>query len=209
MIVSLTETGSKFPIKVEAPDICPRCGRDLVPTPLFFYYLSHVNAYHHYTATVSCPQCKGAIYLDITVPERGNFTYTGKVINCFPSIQIFDLPKGVDRLYPDFCKIYYQAAVTEARNLSEICGMGYRKALECLVKQYAVKTFPDSADVINKETLMQTINRIDNPRIQALSKASAWLGNDQTHLQVKHPDYTVDDIKSFIKALCYHILMEE
>ena len=77
------------------------------------------------------------------------------------------------------------------------------------MKQYALKTFPDSAEAINNEKLMQTINRIDNPRIQALAKASAWLGNDQTHLQVKHPEYSVDDIKAFIKSLCYYILMEE
>ena len=87
--------------------------------------------------------------------------------------------------------------------------MGYRKALEFLVKQYAQNSSPEESDTINNEPLAQTINRIDNPRIKTLAKASAWLGNDQTHLQVKHPEYSVDDIKSFIKSLCYYILMEE
>lgn len=209
MLISLKETDSKFSIDVDAPSICPRCGRDLVPAPISFECLSHVYAYYNYAAIVCCPQCKGAIYLDIRVPERRDCAHSGEVVNCFPSIQIYDLPKGIDKLYPDFCRIYYQAAISEARGLSEICGMGYRKALECLVKQYAINAFPDYTDAINKETLMQTIIRIDNPRIQALAKASVWLGNDQTHLQIKHPEYTVADIKAFIKALCYHILMEE
>lgn len=209
MIISFKEADSEYPFNIDVPDICPRCGRDLVPKPLYFEYLSHVGAYYYYTATVLCPQCKKPIYLDISVPESTHNTYCGKVNSFFPSNKILDLPSGIGNLYPDFCRIYNQAALSEARGLSEICGMGYRRALEMLVKQYALKAFPGNTDAINNEKLMQTINRIENPRIQALAQASAWIGNDQTHLQVKHPEYTVVDIKAFIKSLCYYILMEE
>lgn len=210
MKIFLKENDSDFKIHVDIPDICPRCGRDLVPSPLYLGHIPFAKTALNYMAVVICPQCNKPVYIDICSPDRscGSFQ-EGTVIGCYPPIQIFDLPKGIGNLYPDFCTIYNQAAVSEARGLSEIYGMAYRRALEFLVKQYALKAFPDSAEAIKSETLMKTINRIDNPRIQALAKASAWLGNDQTHLQVKHPEYTVNDIKAFIKSLCYYILMEE
>ena len=191
-------------VSVDAPAICPRCGRDLVPQQLF---VKEVIAHQQqaFTATIMCSQCRKPIYLDIVRP----YNKTAHVEKVYPSVEIFDIPKGVDDLYPSFLSTYKEAAIAEARGLSDICGMGYRKALEKLVKQYALKVFPDNSEAINAETLMQTVNRINNPRIQALAKASTWLGNDQTHPQTFHPDYTVADMKAFIKALCYHILMEE
>lgn len=209
MEITLKENDSSYKIHVNIPTVCPRCGRDLVPDPFFLGRISLPSSSLNYVAVVLCPQCRKPVYLDIASPDRENPYQKGTVIGIYPHIQIFDLPTGIEALYPDFTKVYCQAALAEARNLSEICGMGYRKALEFLVKQYAQNSAPEESDTINNEPLAQTINRIDNPRIKTLAKASAWLGNDQTHLQVKHPEYSVDDIKSFIKSLCYYILMEE
>ncbi len=209
MEISLKENHSEYIIHVTLPDTCPRCGRDLAPKPLFLGHIPHNKSRINNAAVVICPHCNKPVYFDIDSPYSDKSFQQGTIIGCYPSIQIFDLPKGIEKLYPDFYKIYNQTAVSEAKGLSELCGMGYRKALEILVKQYALKTYPNSNEEINNEKLIQTINRIENPKIQALAKATAWLGNDQTHLQVKHPEYTVDDIKAFIKSLCYYILMEE
>ena len=201
------KTGRTYNFNLKLPETCPRCGRDLSAIPVSTDFLGTDNFKNRYAVVALCQQCDDAVFFDVEVSN--NSPMRGNVIRSYPPIQIFDLPAGIDSLFPDFVNVYCQAASAEARNLSEICGMGFRKALEILVKQYAIKAFPTEADAINKELLSQTISRIQNTKIQTLAKAATWLGNDQTHLQVVHPEYSVADIKAFIKALCYHILMEE
>ena len=42
---------------------------------------------------------------------------------------------------------------------------------------------------------------IDNSRIKTLAKASAWLGNDETHYIKRHPDYSIEHLKLFIDSV--------
>ena len=206
MIIKCKADGA-YDLNVTLPSICPRCGRDLSAIPLSSNHVGNFNYEETYAVVIQCLLCKKSIYLD--VKRSSASPMIGIILNSYPGNQIFDLPSGIEVLYPDFAKMYCEAASAEARNFSGICGMGFRKALEILVKQYAVKAFPADADTIYKEFLSQTISRIQNAKIQTLARAATWLGNDQTHLQTIHPEYSVADIKAFIKTLCYHILMEE
>ena len=79
--------------------------------------------------------------------------------------------------------------------------MGYRKALEFLIKDYAISLKSNESDKISKMTLSQVIDEfIDNKKIKTLARASAWIGNDETHYQRKHENYDVNHLKSFIQA---------
>lgn len=202
----LCKTGKAHNFKLDVPAICPRCGRDLSAIEISTNFFGSANFEDKYAVVAVCQQCKNAIYFDVLHAYGSEFA---TIVNSYPPIQIFDLPAGIESLFSDFVRIYCQAAAAEARNYSDICGMGFRKALELLVKQYAIKTYPENEEAICNESLSQTISRIQNAKIQTLAKAATWLGNDQAHLQVTHPEYNVADIKAFIKALCYHILMEE
>ena len=80
--------------------------------------------------------------------------------------------------------------------------MGYRKALEFIVKDYAIHLRPKSKEDVEKQALGKCIESyIDNERIKKLAKASAWLGNDETHYIRKHEEYSVENLKAFIRAL--------
>lgn len=81
--------------------------------------------------------------------------------------------------------------------------------MEYFVKRYVEKAGLATAEEISKETLSQTISHIANPQIQSLAKTLTWLGNDQTHIEQKHPEYNISDIKRFIHGLCYFIRMDQ
>ena len=113
------------------------------------------------------------------------------------------------KLSPSFVKIFKEAYTAEKHDLTLICGMGYRKALEFLLKDYLIEKYPQEADAIAKEPLAQSIRRIDNPQIKTLAERSAWLGNDETHYTKKHCGYSYEDIKSFLEAMTAFILYEK
>lgn len=115
----------------------------------------------------------------------------------------------IARLSPSFVKIFEEAYAAEKQDLTLICGMGYRKALEFLVKDYLIEQYPQETDMIAKEPLAQSIRRIDNPQIKTLAERSAWLGNDETHYTKKHDGYSYEDIKAFLEAMTAFISYEK
>ena len=87
--------------------------------------------------------------------------------------------------------------------------MGYRKALEFLIKDYAIYRYPDKEDEIKPKLLGQVINDyIDSSRLKALSKASIWIGNDETHYIRKFEDKDISDLKRFITSMVSFITYE-
>lgn len=110
-------------------------------------------------------------------------------------------PKNIHMLSERYCEVYKQAACAEEQGLTEICGLGYRKALEILVKDYAIHKGKDTKDV-ERCNLSDCINNyIDNPKLKTLAKASSLIGNDEAHYLRKITDGDVQSMKSFIKAL--------
>ena len=178
--------------------ICPFCNTSILPTKV-------VNTLNEgrtkLYAIMRCPHCDN-FYYEVFYRVNGGDYYSELTLP-HPSPSI-DIPTKIEIFYPDFYRIYLQAAKAEVAGL-----MGYRKSLETLVKHFACKTSPDETENILKESLGATINRLDSKQIQALARAATWLGNDQTHLVTKHPDYDLPELKAFIQALCQYILSEE
>ena len=181
---------------------CPYCNTKIFPQILINICSDDKN---YIDAIMQCPHC-GQTYFESFVHDFNR--YSSRNVLPHPSPQI-NIPVYIKNAFPKFVKIYTQAAIAEAANLSEICGMGYRKSLEALVKQYAIELFPNDKDDIEKELLMPTIKRFASPKILALATAAAWLGNDHTHLIAKHPEYDLEQLKSFINVLCQYIQSEK
>lgn len=187
--------------QIDLPDVCPLCGFAIDPRIISassaeIYRTNNLVT----TVTLQCPQCENIFHID----EAAD----GELI-VIPQKPHFDLDEKIKILYPKFSKIYIQSLQAQAEELTEICGMGYRKALENLVKSYLVAKNPSDMQKILQEPLAQSIQKIGNETIQVLAKAGAWLGNDQVHLSKKHPEYDVETMKEFIKVLASIIIQEK
>ena len=94
-------------------------------------------------------------------------------------------------------------------NLNEIAGIGYRKALEFLIKDYCIDKNKEQEEKIKKEPLSQVItNYILSDKIKNFAKASIWIGNDETHYVRKYEDKDIKDLKRFISATVAYITYE-
>src|SRR6266496_6550755 len=60
---------------------------------------------------------------------------------------------GVERVSPSFVKILNQSLAAESHNLDQLVGIGLRKALEFLIKDYCVYKRPDKAAEIKRDLL--------------------------------------------------------
>lgn len=95
----------------------------------------------------------------------------------------------------------YKAEQAEAQSLNSIAGVGYRKALEFLIKDYCISNNPSDTSKIEQSPLSFVIeNYIDSENIKTLAKAATWIGNDETHYVRKHHDYDCNSLKAFIEV---------
>ncbi len=187
---------------LEIPNKCPACNVAYNEQPLVTYKRAHPNHpnQHLFYSIYFCPHCEICFFVkSLSHPSNSS---VADIIGLYPLPEtITTFSDGINNISPQFVTIYQQAESAENNSLSEICGLGYRKALEFLIKDYCVSLYPDKEDEIQKKSLSKCIkDYVDNHRIKALSEASAWLGNDETHYIRKHPEYNLNDLKAFINA---------
>ena len=79
-------------------------------------------------------------------------------------------------------------------------GIGLRKALEFLVKDFAIGEHPTEREAIVAKALAKCIAEyiVDTP-VQHAAKRATWLGNDEAHYVRRWEDKDVSDLKILLK----------
>lgn len=110
----------------------------------------------------------------------------------------------------DFVRIYNESFFAEQEELFEICGVGYRKALEFLIKDYLIKKHETLRKKIENKTLGQCISdHVEDVRLKSSAKRATWLGNDETHYVKKWAGKNLSDLKKLIELTTHWIIMEK
>lgn len=207
-------------LTVSAPDFCPHCNKNIAP--ILCAYATNINnfdsIYTHAQFELStiflCPNCEKSIFARYVMIKQaaaplGSFYYREDTRFIYPyTAPKIEISNKIEEFYPDFYNVYIQAVKAENIGLTDICGMGFRKSVEILVKQYLINQNSSLKDKILAESLSQSINRIENPKIKTLALSAVWLGNDETHIIRKFTNYDINDMKDFISALCHLISLD-
>lgn len=117
-------------------------------------------------------------------------------------------PEHIRETYPDFVSFYHQSEHAEQLGLLDICGTGYRKALEFLIKTYLITTKEEDQTTIENESLGNCISKIDNPLLKKCAQKASRLGNDQTHYRKKYANHDINDLKWYISTVVQFINLE-
>ena len=105
---------------------------------------------------------------------------------------------------PSFIEIYNQAYQAEQCGLKHIAGVGYRKSLEFLIKDFLVTQNPSDKSKIMKTSLGRCIDEyIDDERVKEVARRATWLGNDETHYLRKWKSKDLRDLKQLIDLTAY------
>lgn len=186
------------------PDECPICHKKVIPTSYggfldtrpytkmlqIIYRCPNENCRHAFIGFYRCFTTR------LSSGDVFNFEYS-KPAEFIPR----KFSEIISAISPDFVTIYNQAFAAEQAKLTVICGAGYRKALEFLIKDYLISSIPEDAekDKIKGEFLGKLIEkRVDHPQLKAVVKRAVWLGNDETHYERKWQNKDIPDLKSLI-----------
>lgn len=206
---NLNEEPEYLNIKIEPPKTCPRCNCAWQPIYAYSTYRDCDNDSLDCVYLVGvvwvCPNCN-----EISLSEYSADGFEGELMCSFPyKTPDVNFYKGIKEISPSFIKIYKEALSAEYCNLLELSGMGYRKALEFLVKDYAISKNPNNKESIAKTDLSVCIkDYIANPRAEAVMERTAWIGNDQTHYVKLHNNMDLEDLKALLDLSLSYITME-
>lgn len=210
---NLCPDGAIENVKIDIPHTCPRCSVAYSGKPLDSYFINSESFYNRHDLSLFslyfCPNCEKCFMVQYSVIDTtyNPGYYDSFIENIYPApSSTSEFSSDIETLSPQFINIYKQAELSENAGLLELCGLGYRKALEFLVKDYAIASNPNDEEIIKNQMLSPCINNyIDNRRIKTLATASAWIGNDETHYVRKHEDYDLNHLKAFISAIVSYI----
>lgn len=178
------------------PDVCPLCHKSIHPQTVISGFLEE-------RSLVQCIfRCTNNLCQELFIgsyPMR-NSQYT--LSKTSPKNIINEsFPDTINTLSPTFIDIYNQSLAAESQNLTQLVGLGIRKALEFLVKDFAIKNNPSDAVKIKKLPLGKCIDTYmkDSKNIQSCAKRAVWLGNDEAHYTRKWEDKDINDLKLLTK----------
>lgn len=201
--------GMTYSIHLALPEICPHCGKNM--SPRFYHGVSEFSGTDNPESIAAlllqCVLC-GKYFTRMFflnrfdengLPREIELSYT-------PPINA-NIPENIGTISDSFSEIYTQALQAKQAGLDQIYGMGLRKSLEFLVKDFGIYLHPEASEDIKKRQLGYVIDKYftEFTAITALFKAATWIGNDETHYERKHPDKDAETIKRFISATMLQI----
>lgn len=191
--INLTSNQKQYHIK-DIPDECPICHNKILPSVIaFFYEKDEVQGVFRCTND-DCARMFIGLY------DLGLNSYYALSWTCprQPIEMIFG--EEISKLSKMFTLTYNQAISAESSNLFEISGLGYRKALEYLIKDYLIFEHPEKTDLIKKTFLGTCIDTyILDQNLKLTAKRAVWLGNDESHYVRKWENKDITDLKLLIK----------
>jgi hypothetical protein len=180
------------------PDRCPVCRNGISSVFVDAYELPS-DRERRISIILKCPinSCKMP-FVAIYREPRGSYGQFYLIDAVFPiHTKIQSFPSSIESAFPSFKNIFNQSFTSEINGLDEICGPGYRKALEFLIKDYLILKGHDK-ETISTLQLSVCIKKIEDKNIQEVAKRAAWLGNDETHYIRKWESHDLTNLKDLI-----------
>lgn len=157
--------------------ICPYCS--VANNPITKHFgVSKINGNDIVSFIHTCPLCNKSTATIQEISEK-----KGTIIAEYPLTLEGNFSENIEKVSQGFIKMYNQAFTSEQLNNIELAGMGYRCALEILIKDYALYFNLDTKENIAKLNLNRSIQTFFQTEIESFISADVVriLGNEHAH----------------------------
>jgi hypothetical protein len=187
------------------PDECPRCGMGIEPKLITATYCGIANTADSFVQVIyQCPKLKcqelfisNYAYSISDAAPTHRYGFSGSA----PKRSVMaSFPDSIVSVSPAFVEIFNQALTAESAGLDQISGIGLRKAIEFLIKDFLIHENPASAEAIKSKFLGTCIKEdITDANIKGCAERATWLANDETHYVRKWVKRDIADLKTLIQ----------
>lgn len=200
---------NKWEPEVDSDDMCPLCHFGMYLSQYgwrnFHDWLYADQRNFNIFSVYVCPHChRGFVVVHkMAVLDEGDGVCVVKEESqaVYPHIvKLPDIDDAVRSISPKFYDIYQQCLTEKANGLYDLYGMGFRKAVEYLVTDFAIKMHPEENDKIISMSLHNRIEKyISDDDVRETLLACKLLGNNEVHYDNSN---TSDDMVLFEELIC-------
>lgn len=207
-------------LEVNSTDECPIChfGIDLSQNSWWNYHDIHSSEQEKFNifSIHICPHCHRGFVTEhhMSVKPNNNGEDDSVPIEesqvVYPhSTPALNIDEQIRKISPRFYDIYRQCLIAKNEGLSDLYGMGFRKALEQLITDFAINKHSTEKDKI---LAMSLHNRIESYFRDSDAKtalmACKWLGNNETHYENCNTKEDIVLFEELIEDTLYYIHRE-
>ena len=187
-------------LMIQIPQSCPLCGIGNNPTTNEVGRLEIQEGYV-FTLHHRCPACKK---YHMTNQEYLNQDDKTTMILVYPNKVVIDIDDLFIEHAPRFVEFYSEAVEAEKMGLENIAGTGYRSAIECLIKDYALAFELDDKEYLSdpKLTFNNAIDRYvkNDDLLKGALHFIRTVGNDYTHWN-KSTSISLPQLKNYVDII--------
>lgn len=197
-------------IDIEDPNICPHC--HITNTP-HHHWMKFTRDTDNVDAFISLWQCANTkcnkLFICLHKLVNSNIQFV-RFLNGLPKGPIWPKPilelKDGQSIEGDekpskFIKTYLQSLQAENYGLDELAGMGYRKSIEYLVKDWAIQNKKEDKEKIKELWLGNVIKNYYDGDLKDILDRATWLGNDQAHYNKLFEEFDLSILKELIDLI--------
>ena len=198
----LAQTDGSYNYKFNKPLICPICGerQDAQPCDnklfqgperqLFAAIRYRCNSCSKFFLAIYDVNCSNGLVSFGTFHPQINVAYEDKLLEAFS---------------PRFIYMYNQALTCEKNGHIELAAIGFRSALEFLVKDYAISELKKDRKEVSEKLLAGAIGSyLDSESIKSADVVRI-LGNDYTHYKRDYPQHDFEILKTYMNIFIQQI----
>lgn len=210
--LSTTYNGiSNISFYIDEPDNCPICKTSIKPIQQYSRIFDRQDTHEKILSiTFFCNKCYNSFIAQYSKEYNNTTPYKFSNLDFLApnKIENKQFDKFISDLSPTFIKIYNQSLEAEHYGLDEIAGIGYRKSLEFLIKDFLIIHEHKDENKVKSTALGCCIDTmVDNNQLKIAASRATWLGNDQTHYEQKYTNNDINDLKRLINLSVHWISM--
>lgn len=181
----------------QKPSTCPFCGIETDATTLSVSQINYKADSWLYVVAYKCTLCQKrfvGLYEKIKVNGHEKLDY----IEVLPRQAGKELPECLAVISPRFIEVHKEAEGAESFGFTDLAAMGYRKALEILVKDFAISELGKTEEEVAAKKLEVAIGLyLQQEELVKTADVVRILGNDHTHYKEKYPDFDFTLLKHY------------
>lgn len=191
-LFSMSSSNATF--RISKPMLCPICGAFQDGKNMDRKLFSTAK---HGVVSYECTHCHKrylAIFNVDLDAKQGSF---GAL---YPTVSVEYKNEILATVSQRFMDSYNQSLRAERIGDIELASVGFRQALECLVKDYAVNVLGEDRSTVAKKSLFEAIEKyLSSADLVKTADVIRILGNDYAHYERKYPEIDFDLLKRYMK----------
>ena len=187
---------ANYDFVLEKPMICPHCGsyEDGIRNGCNIY-----NGFDGCSLAVVCLKCSACSLGYLIFYKVSHRDKKADFGGFFPAITPSFYSEALNNVSPRFIELYNQALRAENVGDIDLAAAGYRNALECLIKDYAINELKVPRDSVVKKSLHESIGEyLDERALAGSADVVRILGNDYTHYERKYSELDFSILKKYM-----------